>query len=282
MLKLIYQKTICICIKTVLITDLLVCPRWNEDDYLFTCLPRTKWRCPGQSEDVDYLFTCLHRTKWRCSLLIHLSPQDEVKAAQGELNKHKDLLKARNKDITAAATEQRALQKESSAAQLKVQELQHKVTKVQKDSQDAARQVRKCMGGRGGGSIYLFSWSRTAAACILWFEIEVSFCTRSFCEPWSWKWSEQTASLDITLFNFYLRSLFWLRHFYNDLFVLFSCQICLFVCPFLIFIWDRYSHWDIFIMICSIHLSNLLVCVSFFFFLFSSFTTDTCGFWSTV
>lgn len=78
-----------------------------------------------------------------------------MKAAQGELNKHKDLLKARNKDITAAATEQRALQKESSAAQLKVQELQHKVTKVQKDSQDAARQVRKCMeqvGGVGGGS----------------------------------------------------------------------------------------------------------------------------------
>ena len=89
----------------------------------------------------------LSKTSCMFWTLIHLSAQDEVKGAQGELNKHKDLLKARNKDINAAATQQRALQKESSAAQLKVQELQHKVTKGQKDSQDAARQVGKCGQG---------------------------------------------------------------------------------------------------------------------------------------
>lgn len=68
-----------------------------------------------------------------------------MKVAQGEVNKQKDLLNACNKDINSAASEQRALQKEHSASELKVQELQHKVTKGQKDSQDAARQVSVCV-----------------------------------------------------------------------------------------------------------------------------------------
>lgn len=73
-------------------------------------------------------------------MFMHLF-QDGVKAAQADVAQQKELLKARNKDINAAAAEQRGLQKEASNGQLKIQESQHKITKLQKDSQEAGRQV---------------------------------------------------------------------------------------------------------------------------------------------
>ena len=64
-----------------------------------------------------------------------------MKEAQEGVNKQKALLKACNQDIQAKVTEQKNLQKESHASDLKIQELEHKVSKFQKDSKDAARQV---------------------------------------------------------------------------------------------------------------------------------------------
>ena len=67
--------------------------------------------------------------------------QQAVKEAQDALNKQKDLLKARNKDISERTNEKKFLEKEHNAAQLKIQELDYKVTKCTKESQDASRTV---------------------------------------------------------------------------------------------------------------------------------------------
>ncbi|XP_067679791.1 structural maintenance of chromosomes protein 2-like [Haliotis asinina] len=64
-----------------------------------------------------------------------------VKEAQDELNKQKELLKSCNKDINSKVAAQRELQKENNSAQLKIQEMEHKITKHQKDSRDAVKQV---------------------------------------------------------------------------------------------------------------------------------------------
>ena len=64
-----------------------------------------------------------------------------MKAAQAMLAAQKELLKACNKDISEKINDQRALQKDDNAAQLQLQELEHKVTKCKKDAKDAARQV---------------------------------------------------------------------------------------------------------------------------------------------
>ncbi|XP_033737632.1 structural maintenance of chromosomes protein 2-like isoform X2 [Pecten maximus] len=64
-----------------------------------------------------------------------------VKEAQSELNKQKELLKACNSDINQKVEEQHSLTKEHHAAELKIQELEHKMSKFQSDSQAAARQV---------------------------------------------------------------------------------------------------------------------------------------------
>ena len=68
-------------------------------------------------------------------------PQKAVKEAQAALSKQKELLKACNKDINAKISEQHALQKDDKTAQVQLQELEHKVTKCNKDAKDAARQV---------------------------------------------------------------------------------------------------------------------------------------------
>ncbi|XP_069125858.1 structural maintenance of chromosomes protein 2-like [Argopecten irradians] len=69
----------------------------------------------------------------------------EVKEAQTELNKQKELLKACNTDINQKVEEQHTLTKEHHAAELKIQELEHKVSKFKSDSQSAATQVERLL-----------------------------------------------------------------------------------------------------------------------------------------
>lgn len=64
-----------------------------------------------------------------------------MKEAQDAVNKQKDLLKACNKDISKRIAEQKDLQKEHHGSQLKIQELDHKISKFQSDSRSAAREV---------------------------------------------------------------------------------------------------------------------------------------------
>lgn len=73
--------------------------------------------------------------------MLHKLLQTEVKEAQDALNKQKDLLKACNKDISQRIGEQKDLQKENHGSQLKIQELEHKISKFQGDSKSAAREV---------------------------------------------------------------------------------------------------------------------------------------------
>lgn len=67
--------------------------------------------------------------------------QDVVKAAQEEVNKQKALLKECDKDIGQKVAEQKNLQKEGHTAEIKIKELENKISKMQKDSNDAARLV---------------------------------------------------------------------------------------------------------------------------------------------
>ena len=134
-------------------------------------------------------------------------------------------------------------------------------------------------GGGGGGRVNIFVLMKSQCLHPLIWNRSVFFVPDPLVNPGVEKDQNKQQTMNISVFNLYLRSLFSLRHFHNDLFVLFSCQICLFVCPFLIFIWDRYSHWDIFIMICLSYSVVKFACLCVLsFFLFSSFTTDACGF----
>ena len=65
-----------------------------------------------------------------------------MKQAQEALNKQKDVLKATDNDIKKKISEQKQLQKDVNNCQLKMQELEHNVEKYNKQSNDAARQVR--------------------------------------------------------------------------------------------------------------------------------------------
>ena len=67
--------------------------------------------------------------------------QAAVKEAQQAVNDQKALLKSCNKDINEKVSQQHSLHKESSNIDLKLKELDHKVSKCNKDAKEAARQV---------------------------------------------------------------------------------------------------------------------------------------------
>lgn len=67
--------------------------------------------------------------------------QDEVTKAQEALNEQKEKLRACNKDIVQHQGEQQKLHKDINKAELQAQDLQHKVSKVNRDSADASKQV---------------------------------------------------------------------------------------------------------------------------------------------
>ena len=64
-----------------------------------------------------------------------------MQKAQTALTEQKALLKERNKDINEKLAEQKKLQKEMNDAQLEVKEMEHKITKCNKECHDAAQQV---------------------------------------------------------------------------------------------------------------------------------------------
>ena len=64
-----------------------------------------------------------------------------MQEVQGRLDDQKQLLRACDKDISERAQEQQALHKQVNQVQLQVQETEHKLSKMTKDSRDAARQV---------------------------------------------------------------------------------------------------------------------------------------------
>ena len=69
------------------------------------------------------------------------SSQAQVKGAQDALAKHKEMLKSYNQEIAQKDANKRALNKEGNECGLKIQELNHNVAKVQKDSTDAGKYV---------------------------------------------------------------------------------------------------------------------------------------------
>ncbi len=72
---------------------------------------------------------------------MHRVFQAEVKEAQRELNKQKDLLKECNKDITDKMREHKELNKELYDVDLKITESDHKVAKCNKDAKEADKTV---------------------------------------------------------------------------------------------------------------------------------------------
>jgi len=75
----------------------------------------------------------------------HEISDDRVKAgmkeAQEKLNEQKKLLKGCNREINEAHAEKSQLVKDMNNVQLQVQELEHKMSKCNKDTNDAAKLV---------------------------------------------------------------------------------------------------------------------------------------------
>ena len=67
--------------------------------------------------------------------------KDGLKEVQERLNAQKKLLKGCNREIGEAHAEKSQLVKDMNNMQLQVQELEHKVSKCNKDSNDAAKLV---------------------------------------------------------------------------------------------------------------------------------------------
>jgi len=71
--------------------------------------------------------------------------QASLKEVQDKLNAQKNLLKGCNHEISQAHAEKSQLTKDVSDTQLQIQELEHKVTKCNKDTNDAAKLVKKSL-----------------------------------------------------------------------------------------------------------------------------------------
>ena len=153
----------------------------DEVKVLMTCLPV----CPGRSEDVNYAFTCLPRMKW--------------KQPRGSWTSTRTCW--RHATRTSPPPPQNSERYRRSPV-LHSSRFRSCSTKWPKFKRTHKMPLDRLGNAWGGGGIYLFSWSRISADCILWFKIEVSFCTRFFSEPWSWKVSEQTASHEYNCFQF--------------------------------------------------------------------------------
>ena len=67
--------------------------------------------------------------------------QASLKEVQDRLNAQKNLLKGCNHEISEAHAEKSQLTKDISNTQLEIQELEHKVSKCNKDTNDAAKLV---------------------------------------------------------------------------------------------------------------------------------------------
>ncbi|KAK3732610.1 hypothetical protein QZH41_016080, partial [Actinostola sp. cb2023] len=68
-----------------------------------------------------------------------------VKEAEQELNQQKQALKVFEKAISDKVSAQHQLQKESSSTQLEIKEIDHKISKLQKESKDAVQRVESML-----------------------------------------------------------------------------------------------------------------------------------------
>jgi len=71
--------------------------------------------------------------------------QASLKEVQDKLNAQKHLLKGCNHEISEAHAEKAQITKDVSDTQLQIQELEHKVSKCNKDTNDAAKLVHKSL-----------------------------------------------------------------------------------------------------------------------------------------
>ena len=67
-----------------------------------------------------------------------------LKEVQDKLTAQKNLLKGCNREINEAHAEKSQIGKDISNTQLQIQELEHKVSKCNKDTNDAAKLVSEC------------------------------------------------------------------------------------------------------------------------------------------
>lgn len=72
---------------------------------------------------------------------IAASKKSAVKDAQEQVKRQKETLKACSESITAKSKEKGQLLKEASNGQLNMKEMEHKIVKIKKDSQDATNRV---------------------------------------------------------------------------------------------------------------------------------------------
>lgn len=73
--------------------------------------------------------------------LFSLPFQKSVAEAKKALNDQKEILKGRNVDIQTKVGERQALCKEDQEIQLKIKEMEHEISKFQRDSKDASNKV---------------------------------------------------------------------------------------------------------------------------------------------
>lgn len=95
------------------------------------------------SEQISAVDEAINAFRVQVEELTEIAAQatNDVQKAQVALTEQKALLKERNKDINEKLAEQKRLQKEMNDAQLELKEMEHKITKCNKECHDAAQQV---------------------------------------------------------------------------------------------------------------------------------------------
>ncbi len=72
--------------------------------------------------------------------LIHL--QTELQVAKKALDEQKAVLREKNKELQKCEQERKKREKEKVECSLRIKELEHNISKLNKDSRDAAHRVR--------------------------------------------------------------------------------------------------------------------------------------------
>ena len=65
----------------------------------------------------------------------------ELQAAKQALEKHKAILREKNKELQKCEQEKKRKEKEKVECSLKIKEVEHNITRFHKDSRDAAQKV---------------------------------------------------------------------------------------------------------------------------------------------
>lgn len=79
---------------------------------------------------------------WCCKVYyFHPTPQTELQVAKKALEEQKAVLRERNKELQKYEQEKKKLEKEKVECSLKIKDLEHNISKLNKNSHDAARRV---------------------------------------------------------------------------------------------------------------------------------------------